>query len=180
MHVPQTAWIRLKTGLQADAYWNWYQLRQLKENHSLQRKTNSHFRIEMKKVQVQMPDQCHAVLKDYANAWGMTMSEVMYEAMRSYVHKHSECCEYISIPWWLSVKYQSINVFPNIAMDTLALPASTELHAALAYTKGPGKWIQRSNNILTFNAAQQVQTYRINQNLNPQGTIYDVTGAKRA
>lgn len=96
MHVPQTAWIRLKTGLQADAYWNWYQLRQLKENHSLQRKTNSHFRIEMKKVQVQMPDQCHAVLKDYANAWGMTMSEVMYEAMRSYVHKHSECCGYIN------------------------------------------------------------------------------------
>jgi hypothetical protein len=50
----------------------------------------------MKKLQVQMPDPCHAVLKDYANAWGMTMSEVMYEATRCFMHKHSENCEYIN------------------------------------------------------------------------------------
>ena len=43
-----------------------------------------------------MPDQCHAVLKDYANAWDMTMSEVMYEAIGSYIYKHSECCGYIN------------------------------------------------------------------------------------
>ena len=53
-------------------------------------------RISVKKVQVQMPDQCHAVLKDYANAWDMTMSEVMYEAIRSFIHKDSQCFEHIS------------------------------------------------------------------------------------
>ena len=50
----------------------------------------------MKKVQVQMSNQCHAVLKDYANAWNMTMSEVMHEAIRSYIHKDSEFFEHIS------------------------------------------------------------------------------------
>jgi hypothetical protein len=49
----------------------------------------------MKKVQVQMSNKCHAVLKDYANAWDMTMSEVMYEAIRSYIHKDSEFFEHI-------------------------------------------------------------------------------------
>ena len=53
-------------------------------------------RINVKKVQVQMPNQFHAVLKDYANAWDMTMSEVMYEAIGSYIYKHSECCGYIN------------------------------------------------------------------------------------
>ena len=50
----------------------------------------------MKKVQVQMSNQCHAVLKDYANAWDMTMSEVMYEAIRSFIHKDSQYFEHIS------------------------------------------------------------------------------------
>ena len=50
----------------------------------------------MKKVQVQMSNTCHAVLKDYANAWGMTMSEVMYEAIRSYIHKNTEHFEHIN------------------------------------------------------------------------------------
>ncbi len=54
------------------------------------------FGNDLKKLQVQMPDQCHSMLKDYANAFGVTMSEVMYEAMRSYVQKHSLCCGYIS------------------------------------------------------------------------------------
>ena len=43
-----------------------------------------------------MSHQCHAVLKDYANAWGMTMSEVMHEAIRSFIHKDSKCFEHIS------------------------------------------------------------------------------------
>ena len=43
-----------------------------------------------------MSDQCHAVLKDYANAWDMTMSEVMYEAIRSFIHKDSKYFEHIS------------------------------------------------------------------------------------
>jgi hypothetical protein len=61
----------------------------------------------MKKIQVQMQDVCHAALKDYANAWGMTMSEVMYEATRCFMHKHSENCGYI----------QSLFTFRRIKAD---------------------------------------------------------------
>ena len=50
----------------------------------------------MKKVQVQLDDSFHSLLKDYANAWGMTMSEVCAEAVKSYMHKHSKCCGYIN------------------------------------------------------------------------------------
>ena len=42
-----------------------------------------------------MSDQCHSLLKDYANAWNMTMSEVMYECTRHHMHKHSNMCGYI-------------------------------------------------------------------------------------
>ena len=42
-----------------------------------------------------MSDQCHSLLKDYANAWDMTMSEVMYECTRHHIHKHSDICEFI-------------------------------------------------------------------------------------
>lgn len=49
----------------------------------------------MKKLQVQLDDQSHSLLKDYANAWEMTMSEVCVEALRSYMHKHSRDCGYI-------------------------------------------------------------------------------------
>ncbi len=85
-----------------------------------------------------MPDQCHAVLKDYANAWDMTMSEVMYEAIRSYIHKHSECCGYInSLLTFRGVKIDK--GFLRTAMVTHALPANTEQHAALAYTKEAGR-----------------------------------------
>ena len=52
---------------------------------------------KLKKVQVQMSDQCHSLLKEYANAWNMTMSEVMYECTRHHIHKHSNTCEYIDI-----------------------------------------------------------------------------------
>ena len=50
----------------------------------------------MKKVQVQMSDECHAVLKDFANAWDMTMSEVLYECARHHIHKSSKSCPYVS------------------------------------------------------------------------------------
>ena len=49
----------------------------------------------MKKIQVQMSDECHAVLKDFANAWGMTMSDVMYECARTHIHKMSRDCPYV-------------------------------------------------------------------------------------
>ena len=59
----------------------------------------------MKKIQVQMSDQCHAVLKDYANAWDMTMSEVLYEAARCLIHKSSEECPFVQSMF----KYRQIN-----------------------------------------------------------------------
>ena len=61
----------------------------------------------MKRVQVQMSDQCHAVLKDYANAWDMTMSEVLYEAARCLIHKSSEECPFV----------ESMFKFRQIAQD---------------------------------------------------------------
>ena len=61
----------------------------------------------MKKIQVQMPDKCHALLKDYANAWGMTMSEVMYESTRASMQKHSQICGYIN----------SVFTFRSIMLD---------------------------------------------------------------
>ena len=74
---------------------NLYRLRQSRVSHLLQLYWVQ-WSIKLKKVQVQMSDQCHAVLKDYANAWDMTMSEVMYEAIRSFIHKDSEYFEHIS------------------------------------------------------------------------------------
>lgn len=50
----------------------------------------------MKKVQVQMSEECHAVLKDFANAMDMTMSEVLYECVRCHIHKCSDSCPYVS------------------------------------------------------------------------------------
>lgn len=49
----------------------------------------------MKKVQVTMPDNEHAALKDYCSAFDVTMSEVMYEAAKLYMHKHSGKCGHI-------------------------------------------------------------------------------------
>jgi hypothetical protein len=42
-----------------------------------------------------MSDQCHAVLKDFANAWDLTMSEVLYEAARCLIHKSSDECPFV-------------------------------------------------------------------------------------
>ena len=49
----------------------------------------------MKKVQVQMSDESHEVLKDFANAWGMTMSDVMNECARCHIHKMSNDSSYV-------------------------------------------------------------------------------------
>ena len=65
----------------------------------------------MKKVQVQMSDECHAVLKDFANAWGMTMSDVMYECARTHIHKMSQECPFV----------QSIFKYKQIKLDHRAL-----------------------------------------------------------
>ena len=65
----------------------------------------------MKKVQVQMSDECHAVLKDFANAMGMTMSDVMYECARTHIHKMSQECPFV----------QSIFKYKQIKLDHRAL-----------------------------------------------------------
>lgn len=64
----------------------------------------------MKKVQVQLDNQAHSLLKDYANAWNMTMSEVCAEALRSYMHKHSRDCGYIRS----LLKFKNIKPDPRI------------------------------------------------------------------
>tara|TARA_B100001094_G_scaffold73859_1_gene70241 strand:- start:104 stop:409 length:306 start_codon:yes stop_codon:yes gene_type:complete len=43
-----------------------------------------------------MSDECHGVLKDFANAYNMTMSEVLYECARASIHKMSKDCSYVS------------------------------------------------------------------------------------
>ena len=92
----------------------------------------------MKKVQVQMSNTCHAVLKDYANAWDMTMSEVMYEAIRSYIHEDSEFFEHIhSLLAFRGIPI--VNVLANNVMAIYTLLVNTEPHAEQAYTRGTGK-----------------------------------------
>ena len=83
-----------------------------------------------------MSDKCHAVLKDYANAWDMTMSEVLYEAARCLIHKSSEECPFVQSMF----KYRQINQDKRLtktAMDIVALPVSTPQPAALAFMKVP-------------------------------------------
>ena len=47
----------------------------------------------LKRVLVTMSDECGAVLKGYAALWGMTLSEVLYEATRRLIHQqvHNGC-----------------------------------------------------------------------------------------
>lgn len=40
----------------------------------------------MGRVAVVMSDKCHRVLKQYAAYMGMTMSDCMYQAMRTHLH----------------------------------------------------------------------------------------------
>jgi hypothetical protein len=56
-----------------------------------------YYKETLKKVQVQMSDECHSLLKEYANTWNMTMSETMYECTKHHIHKHSDSSEYIDM-----------------------------------------------------------------------------------
>lgn len=47
----------------------------------------------VKRVLVTMSDECAAVLKQYAAAWGITQSEALYESMRHHIHCHAKCCK---------------------------------------------------------------------------------------
>lgn len=51
-----------------------------------------------------MSDHCHSVLKVYANAFDMTMSEVLYESTRHHIHKSSLSCGFVrSLFQWKKV-----------------------------------------------------------------------------
>tara|TARA_B100001778_G_scaffold138679_1_gene113969 strand:- start:888 stop:1229 length:342 start_codon:yes stop_codon:yes gene_type:complete len=49
----------------------------------------------MKKVQVQMSDECHAVLKSYAAFYGKTMSEILYMFTRQEIQQQSLHCKFV-------------------------------------------------------------------------------------
>tara|TARA_Y100000401_G_scaffold72030_1_gene58082 strand:- start:196 stop:537 length:342 start_codon:yes stop_codon:yes gene_type:complete len=49
----------------------------------------------MKKVQVQMSDECHAVLKAYAGFYGKTMSEILYMFARQEIQQQSLHCLFV-------------------------------------------------------------------------------------
>lgn len=48
-----------------------------------------------KRVVVQMSDDCHKALKQYAAFYGMTMSEVLYQCTRMQFHRQRESCKYL-------------------------------------------------------------------------------------
>ena len=48
-----------------------------------------------KRVVVQMSDDCHKALKQYAAFYGMTMSEVLYQCTRMQFHRQRETCKYL-------------------------------------------------------------------------------------
>lgn len=49
-----------------------------------------------KRVVVQMSDDCHKALKQYAAFYGMTMSEVLYNCTRMQFHKQKHLCKYVN------------------------------------------------------------------------------------
>ena len=51
--------------------------------------------IMTKRVVVQMSDESHKALKQYAAFYGMTMSEVMYNCTRFQFHKQMQSCEFV-------------------------------------------------------------------------------------
>ncbi len=67
----------------------------------------------MKKVQVTMADNEHAAFKDYCNAFGVTMSEVMYEAAKLYLHKHAEKCSHINAIF----RYRSLSTDKRLSKE---------------------------------------------------------------
>ena len=48
-----------------------------------------------KRVVVQMSDECHAALKQYAAFYDMTMSEVLYNCTRMQFHTQALNCEFV-------------------------------------------------------------------------------------
>tara|TARA_B100000035_G_scaffold220650_1_gene189444 strand:+ start:6597 stop:7034 length:438 start_codon:yes stop_codon:yes gene_type:complete len=48
-----------------------------------------------KRVVVQMSEECHKALKQYAAFYGMTMSEVLYESTRMQFHTQLGVCEFV-------------------------------------------------------------------------------------
>ncbi len=49
----------------------------------------------VKRVVVQMSDECHIALKQYAAFYGMTMGEVLYAAARKSFHKQAKFCLFL-------------------------------------------------------------------------------------
>ena len=47
-----------------------------------------------KRVVVQMSDEDHAALKQYAAFYGMPMTEVLYQCTRMQLHTHRQFCKY--------------------------------------------------------------------------------------
>lgn len=48
-----------------------------------------------KRVVVQMSDDCHKALKQYAAFYEMTMSEVLYSCTRMQLHSQLDACEFV-------------------------------------------------------------------------------------
>ena len=48
-----------------------------------------------KRVVVQMSDECHKALKQYAAFYEMTMSEVLYQCTRMQFHRQRDNCKYV-------------------------------------------------------------------------------------
>tara|TARA_B100000035_G_C21022688_1_gene564737 strand:+ start:956 stop:1153 length:198 start_codon:yes stop_codon:yes gene_type:complete len=63
----------------------------------------------MKRVTVQMSEECHKVLKMYAVLKGMTVSEVSYKMLRAHIHKEAHVNEQV----------KSILDFHGISLDPL-------------------------------------------------------------
>ena len=91
----------------------------------------------MKKLQVQLDDQAHSLLKDYANAWDMTMSDVCAEALRSYMHKHSRDCGYIKSLF----QFKNVKPDPRITKACYGHPCLVCKHVtACRCGLHPGQW----------------------------------------
>ncbi len=47
----------------------------------------------MQRIDVKVDDPFAAVLKEYCAYWGMTMGELMYEAVKQHIHSSSNVCQ---------------------------------------------------------------------------------------
>ena len=48
----------------------------------------------MQRIDVKVDEQFAAVLKEYCAHWGMTMGELMYEAVKQHIHASSHVCDF--------------------------------------------------------------------------------------